>query len=72
MNVLWNSLIIATRDVNVNMLTPNSLDVKKYIDMLTTLNLHQHVHRPIRTTPTSKTLIDHIVTCLCATLSNYQ
>lgn len=49
MNVLWNGLIIATRDVNVNMLTPNSPDVKKYIDLLTTLNLHQHVHRPTRT-----------------------
>ena len=29
--------------------------------MLTSLNLHQHVQRPTRTTPTSKTLIDHII-----------
>ena len=82
MTVLWNGLIIATRDVNVNMLTPNSPDVKKYIDMLTTLNLHQHVHRPTRTTPTSKTHIDHIVSnvpgrvtfcnvLLCPTISDH-
>ena len=50
MNVLWDGLIVATRDVNVNMLTPNSLDVKKYIALLTTLNLHQHVQHPTRNT----------------------
>jgi len=61
LNVLWDGLIVAVGDVNVNMLTPNSPEVKKYTDMLTSLNLHQHVERPTRTTPTSKTLIDHII-----------
>ena len=28
MNVLWNGLIIATRDVNVNMLTPIKISGK--------------------------------------------
>lgn len=82
MNILWDGLIVATRDINVNMLTPNSPYVKKYIDLLTTLNLHQHVQRPTRTTPTSKTLIDHVVSnvpgrvtfcnvLLCPTISDH-
>ena len=82
MNILWDGLIVATRDINVNMLTPNGPNVKKYIDLLTTLNLHQHVQRPTRTTPTSKTLTDHIVSnvpgrvtfcnvLLCPTISDH-
>lgn len=72
LNVLWDSPIVATGDVNVNVLTPNSPDVKKYIDMLTSLNLHQHVQRPTTTTPTSKTLIDHIISDApgCVTFCN--
>ena len=30
---IWDGLIVATRDLNVNMLTPNSPGVKKYIDI---------------------------------------
>ena len=61
MNVLWNGIIVATRDVNVEMLTPNRPEVKKYIGILTSLNLHQHIQRPTRTIAPTKTLIDHII-----------
>ena len=43
------------------MLTPAAPQVKRYCDMLTSLNLYQHVTKPTQTTPTSKTLIDHVI-----------
>ena len=61
LNVLWNGLIVATVDVNVDMLTPNRPEVKKYIGILTSLNLHQHIQRPTRTIATTKTPTDHII-----------
>ena len=61
LNVLWDGLIVVTGDVNVDMLTSNCPKVRKYISMLISLNLHQHEQCPTRTTPTSKTLIDNII-----------
>ena len=61
MNVLWNGIIVATGDVNVEMLTLNRPEVKKYIGILTSLNLHQHIQHPTRTIAPTKTLIDHII-----------
>ena len=61
LNVLWDGLLVVTGDVNVDMLTLAAPQVRKYCDMLTSLNLYQHVTKPTRTTPTSKTLIDHII-----------
>ena len=61
LNVLWDGLIVATGDVNVDMLMPNCPKVRKYINMLKSRNQHEHVQRPTKTTSTSKTLIDHII-----------
>lgn len=61
LNVVWDGLLLVTGDVNVDMLTPVASQVRKYCDMLTSLILYQHVTKPTRTTPTSKTLIDHII-----------
>ena len=43
LNVLWDGLLVVTGDVNVDMLTPAAPQVRKYCDMLTSLNLYQHV-----------------------------
>ena len=61
LNVLWDGLLVVTGDVNVDMLTPAAPQVRKYCDMLTSFKLYQLVTKPTRTTPTSKTLIDHII-----------
>ena len=53
-----SELVMSTWTV---MLTPATPQVRKYCDMLTSLNLYQHVTKPTRTTPTFKTLIDHII-----------
>lgn len=61
LNVVWDGLLLVTGDVNVDMLTPVASQVRKYCDMLISLKLYQHITKPTRTTPTSKTLIDHII-----------
>ena len=63
LNVLWDGLFVVTGDVNVDMLTPAAPQVRKYCDMLTSLNLYQHVTKPTRTTPPLKrSLITSLVT----------
>ena len=47
--------------MNVDLLNSNATYVKQYTDMIESFNLHQHVNKPTRTTPTSQTLIDHII-----------
>ena len=61
LNVLWDGLLVVAGDVNIDILTLAAPQVRKYCDMLTSLNLYQHVTKPTRTMPTSKTLIDHII-----------
>ncbi|CAB3981945.1 Hypothetical predicted protein [Paramuricea clavata] len=57
----WDGLLVITGDFNIDLLRPEQPQVKQYIDMLESLNLHQHVELPTRTTANSKTLIDHII-----------
>ena len=61
LNVLWDGLLVVTGDMNIDLLKPELVQVKKYIDLLESLNLYQHVQHPTRTAPTSATLIDHII-----------
>ena len=70
LNVLWKGLVVGTGDVDVDMLTPNRPEVKKYIGRLTSLNRHQHVQRPTRTIPTSNTPINHIIRNASNRISN--
>ena len=61
LSVLWDGLLIVTADMNIDLLRPELPQVKKYIDLPESLNLHQHVQCPTRTVSTSATLIDHII-----------
>ncbi|CAB4000880.1 Hypothetical predicted protein [Paramuricea clavata] len=55
----WNGQLLVTGDMNIDLMpTPLS---KQYLDMLLSLNLHQHVGKPTRTTNRSSTRIDHII-----------
>ena len=53
----WDGLLVITGDFNIDLLRPEQPQVKQYIDMLESLNLHQHVEQPTRITANSKTLI---------------
>ena len=55
----WDGLIIVIGDINVDLLRPNKPITSQYQDILSSLNLHQHVHKPTRTTDKTSTLIDH-------------
>ena len=57
----WDGLLIITGDLNIDILKPNALLTKQYIDLLYTFNLTQHVDKATRVTRTSETLIDHII-----------
>ena len=49
----WDGLLVITGDFNIDLLRPEQPQVKQYIDMLESLNLHQHVEQPTRTTAIS-------------------
>ena len=83
LNVLWDGLLIITGDFNLDLLRPDLPQVKRYIEMLESLNLDQHVKHPTRTTSTSATLIDHTISNMpqyityssvlpCATISDHD
>ena len=57
----WDGLLMITGDFNIDLLWPEQPQVKQYIDILESLNLHQHVEQPTRIMANSKTLIDHII-----------
>ena len=57
----WDGLIVVIGDINVDLLRPNKPITSQYQDILSSLNLHQHVHKPTRTTDKTSTLIDHII-----------
>ena len=60
----WDGMLLLAGDVNVDMLKQNNLDVKRYTEVLDSLNLEQVLIKATRMTKSSKTLIDHIVTNL--------
>jgi hypothetical protein len=82
LNILWDGLTVITGDFNVDLFRPECPQVKHYTDMLESLNLHQHVERPTRVTPSSKTMIDLIISkpnCItycnvlpCPTISDHD
>ena len=49
-------------DVNIDLLQPTSAGAQQYLTLLEDLSLHQLITAPTRTTPTTSTLIDHILT----------
>jgi len=58
----WNGLLILTGDFNIDLFQPDVALTKQYLDLLQMFNLSQHVKEATRTTPISRTLIDHIIT----------
>ena len=54
-------LIVVIGDIDVDLLRPNKPITSQHQDILSSLNLHQHVHKPTRTTDKTSTLIDHII-----------
>ena len=57
----WDGLLIVTGDININLLDQADNITRQYMDILQGLNLTNHVTKPTRTTPTSKSLIDHLI-----------
>ena len=60
----WDGMLLLAGDVNIDILKQNNLDVKRYTEVLDSLNLEQVITKATRATKSSKTLIDHIVTNL--------
>ena len=57
-----DGLLLITGDFNVNLLDQASSMTRQYANILDSFNLIQHVTKPTRTTKSSATLIDHIIT----------
>ena len=62
LSVAWDGMLLVTGDINLDLFCPNKPPVRKYLDILSTLNLTQHVTKATRTTLHSETLIDYIIT----------
>ena len=62
LTISWDGMLQVTGDISVDLFKESKPSVRKYIDMLETLNLTQLVTKPTRTTLHTKTLIDHIIT----------
>ena len=60
----WDGLIVVTGDINIDLLRPNKPITSQYQDILSSLNLHQHVHKPTRKTDKTSTFIDHVISNL--------
>ena len=67
----WDGLIVVTGDINIDLLRPNKPITSQYQYILSSLNLHQHVHKPTRTTDKTSTLIDHIISNLPERIPHY-
>ena len=57
--IKWGGLIIITGSFNQDLKEPNKPSVKKYINVLETFHLKQHI---VKQTRMQKLLIDHIIT----------
>ena len=57
-------MLLITGDFNIDLLKPDKPNNRRYNELLQCLNLNQMVTKVTRTTNTSSTLIDHIITTL--------
>ena len=62
LSIEWDGILILTGDINVDLLRPEKSEIRKYKEILDSLNLEQLVIKPTRPTHDSATLIDHIIT----------
>ena len=57
----WDGLLIVTGNININLLDKADNITHQYMDILKELDLTNHVIKPTRTTRTSMSLIDHLI-----------
>jgi len=57
----WEVMFVTTGYMNINMFNVSDPLVSRYTGTLQSFNLTQHVSKPTRLTPTSRTLIDHLI-----------
>lgn len=57
----WDGLLIVTGDININLLDKEDNITRQYMDILKGFNLTNYITKPSRTTRTSKSLIDHLI-----------
>ena len=62
-SLLGNQKVVITGDFNIDLAKPNNLS-DKYMKLLLSNDLIQHVHAPSRLTYKSSTIIDHVVSNL--------
>ena len=62
----WEGILLVTGDINIDLLNPESKysTVAHYKDILQSMDLTLHATKPTRVTPTSKSLVDHIISQL--------
>ena len=58
----WDGMLLLAGDINLDMFRPEMSEMKRYNELLDSLNLKQMVTKATRITRTSKTLINHIIT----------
>ena len=58
----WDGLLVITGDMNIDMKKQEDVVTKKYQSLLDVFDLIQIVSEPTRTTESSSTIIDHIIT----------
>ena len=58
----WDGLFMIVGDMNINILDDANPVVMKYVNILQSFNLTQHISQPTRSTAVSRTLIDHLIT----------
>ena len=61
LTITWDGVLLITENFNIDVLRKDKLQVQKYIDTLTTMDLKQLVTKPTRITQHSSTLIDHVI-----------
>ena len=66
----WHGMLILAGDVNIDMIKQQTSDVKRYSEILESLNLKQVVAKATRTTKSSKTLVDDVITNLPKRVTN--
>ena len=64
LTISWNGMLLITGDFNIDLLKFHKPNTRRYIELLQSFNLDQMVTKATRTTNSSATLIDHIITNL--------
>ena len=58
----WDGMLLLAGDINLDIFRPEMSEMKRYNELLDSLNVKQMVTKATRIAKTSKTLTDHIIT----------